>query len=60
MFGTVVDFQSTQSDLLGGLELLVGAQFLAVALGTALGKDISCPGHISEKGLRLYRWRALP
>ncbi len=59
-FGQVVEFQSSKPDLLGGLELLVGAQFLAVALGECMGKDISCPGNISKSGLRLYRWRALP
>jgi fructoselysine-6-P-deglycase FrlB-like protein len=60
MFGQVVDFESSQPDLLGGLELLVGAQFLAVGLGDSMGKDISCPSNISKSGLQLYRWRSLP
>jgi fructoselysine-6-P-deglycase FrlB-like protein len=52
----IVHLHSRFDGILGALELLVRIQFLAQRCGEMLGKDISRPEWIPDRGLGLYRW----
>lgn len=53
----VITVSSRFTGVLGGLELLVIVQFLVRYIGEALGRDLSRPASIPQKGLALYKWR---
>jgi hypothetical protein len=53
----VITVCSQFKGILGGLELLVIVQFLIRYIGEALGKDLSRPSSIPQRGLSLYKWR---
>jgi sugar/nucleoside kinase (ribokinase family)/fructoselysine-6-P-deglycase FrlB-like protein len=52
----VITIKSESEGLLGSLELLIKLQRFIQVLGEVMGRDISRPKDIPQKGLRLYKW----
>jgi sugar/nucleoside kinase (ribokinase family)/fructoselysine-6-P-deglycase FrlB-like protein len=54
--GFLYELRANAKGLLGGLELLIKAQYIAFLMGRMMGRDISRPGPPPSDGLALYRW----